>query len=127
MEPTSLPIAPRPRHTLKRVTFQWVEFVSPLACVDVRVTGEGEVTVAGWSLSAPENISKSEQCGAVTDGGADCLARCLAETPDKKAAALIVTEFYRAENQKQPQARHGHGVYAFLEARRRAEDGVQWA
>lgn len=128
-EPTSLSIPPRPGRydTPKRVTFQRVEFVSLLASVGVRVAKEGEVRAVGWSLSAPESISKSEQWGAVPDGGADFLARCLAGMLNKKAVALIFAQFSRAENQKQPQARHEHGVDTFLEARRTStEYAVQW-
>ena len=67
-----------------------VEDVSPLQSVGVRVAYEGGVTV-GVPIGNDEYVLERTRT-IVKEGGTDHLARCLANMPDKRAAALIITE-----------------------------------
>ena len=62
--------------------------------------------------------------GAVRDGGADCLARCLEYTPDKQVAVLIAAG---SLGQRASYLKRVIGTGAFLEACRRADNEAQWA
>ena len=60
----------------------------------------------------------------VRDGGADRLARCLANMPDKQAADLIAIE---SLGQKTSHLERALDTRLSLEACRRADNGAQWA
>ena len=57
-------------------------------------------------------------------GGADRLARCLANMPDKQAAALIAIE---SLGQRSSYLERALDTRLSLEACRRADNGAQWA
>ena len=65
--------------------------ISRLESVDVRIVDEGGVTVVGVPIGTDEHVLKRAS-EVVRDGGADRLARCLANMPDKQAAPLIAIE-----------------------------------
>ena len=67
------------------------EEISLLESVDVRVADEGEVTVVGVLIGTDEYVLERAR-EIVKEGGTDHLASCLANMPDKQAAAHIVTE-----------------------------------
>ena len=67
------------------------EEISLLESVDVSIAGEGGATVVGAPIGTHEYVL-DRAMGVVRDGGADRLARCLANMPDKQAAALIAIE-----------------------------------
>ena len=58
------------------------------------------------------------------EGGTDHLARCLANMPDKQAAALIVTE---SLEQRTGYLQRTLDAELSLEACRRTDNGAQWA
>ena len=60
----------------------------------------------------------------VRDGGADGLARCLANMPDKQAAALIAIESF---GQRTSHLERALDTGLSLEAYKRADNGAQWA
>ena len=62
-----------------------------LGSVDVRVADEGGVTMVGIPIVTDEYVLERAR-EVVQEGGTDHLARCLANMPDKQAAALIVIE-----------------------------------
>lgn len=62
---------------------------TPLA--DEIVNEEGAVTVVAVPIGTEEHVV-GRAVGVVRDGGADCLARCLVDMPDKQAAVLIAVE-----------------------------------
>ena len=68
-----------------------VEEISLLESVDIRIVGEGEVTVVGVPIGTGEYVL-DRALEVVRDIGADRLARCLANIPDKQAAVLIAIE-----------------------------------
>ena len=101
------------------------EEISLLESVDVRVAdGEG-VTVVGVPNGTDENVLLVERTREIVkEGGTDHVARCLANMPDKQAAALIVIESLGQST--------GYLVRALdtelpLEACKRADNGAQWA
>ena len=65
--------------------------ISLLASVDVRIVDEGGVTVVGVSIGTDKHVLE-RTFEVVRGGGADRLARCLANMPDKQAAAVIAIE-----------------------------------
>ena len=67
------------------------EEISLVESVDVSITGEGGATVVGVPIGTDEYVL-DRAMEVVRDGGADRLARCLANMPDKQAAALIAIE-----------------------------------
>ena len=67
------------------------EEISLLENVDVSITGEGGATVVGVPIGTDEYVL-DRAMEVVRDGGADRLARCLANMPDKQAAALIAID-----------------------------------
>ena len=67
------------------------EEISLLESVNVSITGEGGATVVGIPIGTDEYVL-DRAMEVVRDRGADRLARCLANMPDKQAAALIAIE-----------------------------------
>ena len=61
---------------------------------------------------------------AVRDGGADHVARCLANMPDKQTAALIAIESF---GQRTSYLERALDTRLSLEACRRSDNGAQWA
>ena len=62
--------------------------ISFLESVDVRIIGEGRVTVVGVPIGTDEYVLERAM-GVMKDGGADRLAPCLANMPGMQAAAPI--------------------------------------
>ena len=60
----------------------------------------------------------------VRDGGADRLARCLANMSDKQAAALIAND---SQRQRTSYLERALGTGFSLEACKMADNGTQWA
>ena len=58
--------------------------------VDVRIEDEGGVKVVGVPIGTEEYV-RGRAMEAVGVGGADCLARCLVNMPDKQVLALIAS------------------------------------
>ena len=56
--------------------------------LDVRIVDEGGLTMVGVPTGTDEYVLE-QALEVVRDGGADRLARCFANMPDKQAAALI--------------------------------------
>lgn len=50
--------------------------------------------MVGVPIGTDEYVLERAMRGGVNDGGADHLARCLANVLDKKAAALLATEAF---------------------------------
>ena len=65
--------------------------ISLLESVEVRIADEGGVTMVGVPIGTEEYV-RGRSMEVVRDGGADHLAHCLANLPDKQAAALITVE-----------------------------------
>ena len=65
--------------------------MSLLESVDARVADERKVTVVGVPIDTDEYVLERAM-RVMRDGGAERLARCLADMPNKKAAALIAIE-----------------------------------
>ena len=86
----------------------------------VRIEGEGGVTVVGIPIGIDEYVLEREM-EVVKDGGADRLAHCLANMPDKQAAALIAIESLGQSTSYLERAR---GTGLSLEACRRADNGT---
>ena len=94
-----------------------VEDVSPLQSVGVRVAYEGGVTV-GVPIGNDEYVlERAREIGK--EGGTDHLARCLANKPDKQAAALIVIE---SLGQRTGYLETALNTELYLEACRRADN-----
>ena len=67
------------------------EEIALLESVGVRIVSEGRVTVVGVPIGADEYVlERAMEVGR--DGGTDRHVRCLANVPDKRAAALIAIE-----------------------------------
>ena len=67
------------------------EDISLLESVDVRIVGDGGVTLLGVPIGADEYVLERAM-EIVRYGGADRLSCCLANMLDKQAAALIAIE-----------------------------------
>ncbi|CAM9984463.1 unnamed protein product [Laminaria digitata] len=67
------------------------EEISLLESVDVRIADVGRVTVVGVPIGTEEYV-RGRGMEVVRDRGANRLARCLANIPDKQAAPLIAVE-----------------------------------
>ncbi|CAN0339095.1 unnamed protein product, partial [Laminaria digitata] len=66
------------------------EEISLLESVGVRIAGEGGVTVVGVPIGTDEYVlERAMEVRVLRDDGTDRLVRCLANMPDKQAAALI--------------------------------------
>ena len=96
---------------------------SLLESVDVCIADEGGVTVVGVPIGRDEYVLE-QTAEVVKDGGGDRLARCLANMPDKPAAALIVTE---SLGQRISYLERALDTGLSLEAYKRADNGAQWA
>ena len=68
-----------------------MEEISFLESVEVRIEDEGGVTMVGVPIGTEEYV-RGRSMEVVRDVGADHLARCLANMPDKQAGALITAE-----------------------------------
>ena len=77
-----------------------------------------------WVSRSARTILVDRAMGVVRDGGADHLARCLANMPDKQAAALIAIE---SLGQRTSYLERALGTRLSLEACTRADNGAQWA
>ena len=62
--------------------------ISLLESVEARIADKGGVAVVGVPIGS-EEYERGRAMEVVRDGGAHRLARCLANMPDKQAAALI--------------------------------------
>ena len=82
------------------------EEISLLESVDVRIADEGEVTVVGVIIG-PDEYVLERVMEVVKDKGVDCLAHCLANMPDKQAAAPIGRIPWAEDNI--PRKGSGHG------------------
>ena len=67
------------------------EVIYIVESVDVRIADKGRVTVMDVSIGT-EQYARRRAMAVVMGGGAECLARCLANVPDKNAAALVAVE-----------------------------------
>ena len=94
-----------------------------LESADVRFATLGEVTVVGVSIGI-EKYAVECMVGVVGDGGVDRLARCLADTPEKRAEALIVIE---PLGQTTSYLERVLDKALSLQACRRIGNGAQWA
>ena len=99
------------------------EEISLLESVDVRIANEGGATVVGFPTGTDEYVL-DRAMEVVRDRGADRLARCLANMPDKQAVALIAIE---SLGQRTSYLERAQDTGLSLEARRRAGNGAQWA
>ena len=99
------------------------EEISLLESVDVSITGEGGATVVDVPIGTDKYVL-DRAMEVVRDGGADRLARCLANMPDKQAAALIAIE---SLGQRTSYLERALDMRLSLEACRRADNGAQWA
>ena len=99
------------------------EEISLLGSVDVRIADKGGVTVVGVPIGTDGWVLERAM-EAVKDGGADRLARCLANMPDKQAVALISIESLGQRTTYPDRARD---TSLSLEACRREDNGAQWA
>ena len=99
------------------------EEISLLGSVDVHIANEGGVTVVGVPNGADECVLE-QSMKVLKDGGADCLARCLANMSDKQAASLIAAE---SLGQRTSSLERVLDTRLSLEACRRADNGAQWA
>ena len=99
------------------------EEISLLESVEVRIADKGGVTVVGVPIGT-EDYLRGRAIEVVRDGGADRLAHCLANMPDKQAAALITVESLgrRTNYLERPL-----DPRLSLEACKRADNGAQWA
>ena len=99
------------------------EEISLLESVDVRIVGEGEMTVVGVPIGTDEYVLE-RTLEVVRDGGADRYGRCLAFMPDTQAAVLIAIE---SLGQRTSYLERALDTGLSLEACRRADNGVHWA
>ena len=98
------------------------EDISLLERVGVRIVGERGVRMVGVPIGTDEYVLERAM-EAVRDGGADCLARCLANVPDKLAASLSAIE---SLEQRTRCLERGLDTGLSLEAGRREDNGAQW-
>ena len=99
------------------------EDISILKSVDVRVAYKGGVTVVGVPTGNDEYVLERAR-EIVKEGGTDHLASCLANMPDKQAAAHIVTE---SPGQRTGYLERALDTELYLKACREADNGAQWA
>ena len=98
-----------------------VEGISLLKIVDVRIAGEGGVTVVGVPIGTDEYVLE-RALEVVRDGGADRLERCLVIMPDEQAMALIAIE---SLGERTSYLERVLDTGLFLEACRRVDNGAQ--
>ena len=98
------------------------EKISLAESVDVRIVN-GEVTVVGVPIGTDEHVLERE-LEIARDGGADRLARCLANMPNKQAVALIAIE---SLGQRTSYLERALETGLSLEACRRTDSWAQWA
>ena len=99
------------------------EEISLLESVEVRTADKGGVTVLGVPIGTKEYV-RGRAMEVVRDGGADHLARCLANMHDKQAAALITVESLR---QRTSYFERALDPGLSLDACKRADNGAPWA
>ena len=100
-----------------------MEEISLLESVEVRIADEGGVTVVGTPIGTEEYV-RGRAREVVRDGGADHLARCLANLPDKQAASLITVE---SLGQRMSYLEKARDPGLSLEACKRADSAAQCA
>ena len=81
------------------------------------------MTLLGVPIGADEYVLE-RALEVVRDGGAERLARCIGNMPDKQAAALAITE---SLGQRTSYLESALDTRLSLEACRRADNGAQWA
>ena len=96
---------------------------SLLESVHVRIAGEKGVTVIGTPIGTDKYVLERAM-EVVRDGGADGHARCLVNTSDKHAAALVAIE---SLGQRTSFLERALDTGLSLEARTRADNGAQCA
>ena len=106
-----------------RMLAPMAEVISLLERVEVRIADEGGVTVGGVPIGTEEYV-RGRAIEVVRDGGADRLARYLANMHDKQAAALIAVEYI---GQRKSYLERPLDPGLSLEACRRADNWAQWA
>ena len=99
------------------------EEISLLESVDVRIVGKGGVTVVNVPIGTDAYVLE-QAMEVVRDGRTDCLARSLANMPNKQASTLIAVE---SLGQKTIYLERALGTGLSLEACRRADNRAQWA
>ena len=97
--------------------------ISILDSIDVRIADEGGAMVVRVPIGTDECVLERAM-GVVKDRGADHLARCLADMPDKQAAALSKIE---SLGQRTSYLEKALDTGVSLEACRRADKGAQSA
>ena len=95
--------------------------ISLLDSIDVRIADEGGAMVVRVPIGTDECVLERAM-GVVKDRGADHLARCLADMPDKQAAALSKIE---SLGQRTSYLEKALDTGVSLEACRRADKGAQ--
>ena len=100
------------------------EVMSLLERVDIIVADEAGVTRSVGVPIGTEECVLERTMDVMKDGGADHLARCLANMPDKQAAAFIDIE---PLGQKTSYLERALDTGLSLEACRRGDNGALWA